>query len=394
VLITPQPYAGEDFIAGGFNTSWASDSPDGTIDTNAAYRSSLIRAAYLAWTNRHPRVAVWDSAELFGTSCNDKTVNSQDPEGQGALLDDSLHYSALAGRRIVQYLTRFLGFSNKRVDTNSAISNITLNNDVFWGRWFNYNGLSNNGADSLITIRGSQEHIFTQTALSHRRTANLLMPKHVIDDAEIAYRIGDRGFMRGILGLTRDIKLYFPASGNTYTILGVVLSVAQTNGDGTREFVTRLVGILLGGLEATSGLAFIYTTSEQGVPFLRRSAGFSIDGSAGGGGIHNPYPVDWIPTAFSFQRGVGTNQIDVKIYAEGGASDGRLVDAAVPGSPHAAPGAIVAEATLNNGIYSSDAMSLNAANWPNGFLFKSTYRLVGRVTSGTLVGLGSFRIRG
>jgi hypothetical protein len=38
-------------------------------------------------------------------------------------------------------------------------------------------------------------------------------------------------------------------------------------------------------------------------------------------------------------------------------------------------------------------MTLNALNWPNGFIFKPNYRLVARVTSGTLIGQGTVTVR-
>jgi hypothetical protein len=94
---------------------------------------------------------------------------------------------------------------------------------------------------------------------------------------------------------------------------------------------------------------------------------------------------------FQFQRGVGTNAIEVKLYAQN-QSDGRLVETGIVGTPWATPGSIVAEGSLGSGIVNA-TLTLNATNWPSGFLFKTNYRLVGRVTSGTMVGQGTFTAR-
>lgn len=401
VLWVPSPYAGEDFVSGSFNTSWASDSPDGTIDTNAALSSSYIRASYLKWANRHPRITVIDTAEIFGTSCNDKSVDSQDPElGAGfPMMDDSLHFSALAGRRLLQLFNRVLGFPTRRGDTATLISNNSLNEQCFWGRWVNYTGLSNSGSDTLLTVRGSPEHVFLEAALGSRRTNSLLKPTYVIEDAERSLFLGDLAFIRGIIGIGRDAKIQFGTEGNIYQCSTIELSSTNTNPDGTFTFVLRLKNVNLGALgEATSGLAFIYASNEGGIPFLRKNLVFNFDGTGStaaqcGGGAWNPYAVTWQPGTFLVQRGNASNAISVEVYVQN-QTDGRLVDGAIAGSPFSSPGALVASGSLINGGFQA-SLTPNAAIWgsPFAFNFKSDYRLVAKVTSGTLVGQASLMIR-
>ena len=400
-LLTPAPFVGEDFIQGGNVTDWLSMSLDGTIDGGAARASEVVRSAYLSWVGKHPRVQVWDSAELFGTRIDDKAVNGQDPEGQGALMDDSLHPSGLAMRRVNQISMRLLGQSRWRQGTGTNISTADMNLNTFWGAWF-FTGQSGSiqGSNSRLSFTGSKEslHLEAET-FSARRTADCRVPAHMLDAAEFALMNGQFGDPRRLLDMKRDVKLRFLNSGNEYTATGVTLSQIGTSPEGYPRFIIDFLNCTIAaGDLAQFQPVYIYTTSRAGVPYQNLNAQFNIcagnDGSSGQllatGGIANPYNFDWYPTVFNFQRGIGTNAIDVKLYAQN-QSDGRLVDG--PLNSGTAPGMIVAEGTINNGVFHG-ALTLNATNWPNGFLFKSSYRLVGRVTSTTLlVGLGGFTAR-
>lgn len=90
ILWVPQPFGSIDFVSGGFTTDWAADAAtwgQASAADNAAYWSGVIRNAYLAWENRHPRVKVFDTAEIYNPGarlnpalhrCDDHRLNCMD----------------------------------------------------------------------------------------------------------------------------------------------------------------------------------------------------------------------------------------------------------------------------------------------------------------------------
>ena len=49
----------------------------------------MFRNVYREWIGQHQRVEVYDSHQLFGERCYDKTVDAQDPWEQGPLIEDA-----------------------------------------------------------------------------------------------------------------------------------------------------------------------------------------------------------------------------------------------------------------------------------------------------------------
>lgn len=393
LLHTPAPFAGEDWFIGPDNfTNWATYPGASTIDEGAALASAAVRSAYRQWVGRHPRVSLWDSqADLFGTSADDKAVDAQDPEGQGALLDDSLHFTDLAGRRIVQHLARALGLPGRRRSDTVTPNFSNEVYDAYWRQAFVIETAATiSGSDTRVALNNDTGELFAKVRRSRRRSGDLLVPLGELDMVRNAEYFGYCN-PRGILTMKRDVKLYFPATGNTYVPTGVSLFTTSTTTDGLPRVIITFAGVNFATADRPAGTeVIVYTTSRLGIPYSQRQMQFSIEPtSTAGGGAHNPYPFDWYPTNYRFQRGVGTNAITVELWAQN-IDDGRLVDGAI--NSVTAPGYRVASISLANGIYQG-TMTPDTSNWPSGFLFKSSYRLVARVTSGTLVGLGTVTVR-
>ena len=140
IMDIPAPFVGEDWSIGPTNyTEWITDAPVGepTIDGGAAASSAEIQRVYKLWNGRSPRVSVFDSTELYGKRIDDKAVNGQDPEGQGPLMDDSLHAADLGQARHVQRLSRFIFGPSLQRDTTEIPwlpGNAQL---AFWGESYN-----------------------------------------------------------------------------------------------------------------------------------------------------------------------------------------------------------------------------------------------------------------
>lgn len=261
LLVIPQPYGGEDFIN---TTQWASDSPlasgtnDEKIKANTAYRSKLIRSAYLEWVNKDTRISVWDSAELFGVRADDVTVDAQDPEGLGDLLDDSLHKSTIGLRRELQYVTRALGVAGRSTNSTLNLAPASITESCFFVREFWVNVCSAAGANTNMTLLSNPEMI--HTGGKQRQ----LLPKLVNQPTKNIELVGLHSDIQDFMRVRGTFKLYFPESGETYTSSGVAPNHSfSENPDGT-----RLCSFVINGVNITKSAqrVIVYITDKAALP--------------------------------------------------------------------------------------------------------------------------------
>lgn len=320
VLRCPQPFGGEDFIQGVNVTQWASDSPDGTIDGGAAARSAEMIAVYREWINRNPRVTVFDAPKLvYGADrCDTVTTDCLDLQVSGtfkgktitnaqrALISDSLHASDLGKFREEQAMMQLLGLTEGRphVAHNFFLGPLFTDwNNIVDGEWFFFQNMSNSGSDTMFQIRPSPENLAWGADIFSILTGS----PSSYGDNQSRMREAERmlftkrlGAIKRMLGWRKQIKFYFPETGNTYTATDITLSSVVTDSD---PFSSQYLTLIAAGVNMGSELAaaqgpdigvsgvpendrsrqrmLIYVTNWDAQPEVRRLLSFPVVGTLG-----------------------------------------------------------------------------------------------------------------
>lgn len=265
-LVIPQPFAGEDFVLGGTNnlTDWAADSPDGTIVTGAAAASADMIAAYREWIGRNPRVEVIDMPRLvYGadrcdnklTDCLDRQIGASHngvsiPIADRRLIFDSLHASNIAKRREEEVKMRHYGLDRggrPSVDDYFVVGTLVDWTKVYAGELMFFEDVTNSAGNTLLRVRASPEHLFWRG-----KQASVLFGTTGYTLANDALAEGERGLFMKQLGALRrllddyrgQIRVWFPATRNTYTITDIQLSTTVVDTDPYAEpyFILSLLG--------------------------------------------------------------------------------------------------------------------------------------------------------
>ena len=258
-LRMPQPFHwGENTDAFDYLTQFGSD-------TVAAECSSRLRTVYNEWANRHPRVLVYDSHKhLFGTSCNDKTVDSQDPLGYGRLIDDGLHPTDLGYRRITQQMAEQWNGKRWVQPTYPSWPSDLLENAVYsetiYVRQLDL-------ANSLMSIDFKpEEWAFGKSAAFNNAGQTISNDQKYW--CELYTKLTVHGMLKRLqsMGAGADsIKIFCHKSGNTYSCSSIGYS--STVNTGGEYYITLSVP----GVTFVSGdigsLFTFYVTDPQAMPF-------------------------------------------------------------------------------------------------------------------------------
>lgn len=370
VLRIPQPFGGLDFIQGVNVTQWASDSPDGTAAGGAAARSAEMISVYRQWVGRNPRVSVFDAPRLvYGADrCDDPGVNCMDLQipanykgktittAQRALISDSLHASDLGKRREEEALMQFYGLSSGRphVDHNLFLGPMFTDwQNIVEGEWFYFEAMSNSGADTSFRVRPSPENLAWGTDLFSvlNGVVNVYGPTHeLMREGERMLLMKRLGALKRIIAWRKEVKFFFPATGNTYTASDIVFSSSTTDSDpfASQYFTLFAKNVNMGAeLAAAQGpdigvtgvpaqdksrqRVLIYVTEFDSLPEIRRPVGLTVVGTLG----CSPDPYNdvsgesWVARTFRCVRtdnSPTTPTITLSIF---NLSDGRLVDGSV-----------------------------------------------------------------
>lgn len=379
LLRLPAPFVHEDFSG---ITEW--------VDADeAAGASAILRTAYLEWSNRHPRVLVWDSHKtLFGLRCDNKATQSQDPEGQGALMSDSLHPTDLGFTRSVQHMSQLL-FGSRRRTTETIVVPPVILSDSYWSRSVRLKDASNSGANTLLSIFLGQEELFISgfrsAALRRGPMSNSINlaagivvspPTERLFDAEMAGLIGDNSVLRELLAIKGSFTIYCTQTGNSYTPTGITLSQVVTNPDGEKYAVLNILGVNMGS-EPKDQTIIVYVTAKFGIPYRdKRRTSFQING-AGRGGAINMFGEDWAVGSYQIFRPNAGGTPTVTLYAQN-QIDGRWVT----GVTFSSPGMPLGTFTFPAGFVGIDFVA--DTNIAGGFTWQAGVRVCAQVTAGTL----------
>lgn len=370
VLRIPQPFGGIDFIQGVNVTQWASDSPDATAAGGAAARSAEMIAVYREWVGRNPRVSVFDAPRLvYGADrCDDHNVNCMDLQLSAnykgktlttehrALISDSLHASDLGKRREEEALMQFYGLSSGRphVDHNFFLGPLFPDwQNIVEGEWFYFEAMFNSGADTSFRVRPSPENLAWGSDLFSvlRNPVNAYGPAHeLMREGERMLLMKRLGALKRMIAWRKEVKFFFPASGNTYTASDIVFSSSTTDSDPfASQYVTMFAKNVNMGAELAAAQGpdigvtgipaqdksrqrvLVYVTEFDSLPEIRRPVGITVVGTLGS----SPDPYNdisgesWVARTFRCVRtdnSPTTPTITLSIFNQ---SDGRLVDGSV-----------------------------------------------------------------
>lgn len=265
-LAMPQPLGGEDFITGAVNiTQWANDA-------ETAEASRRLRVVYREWIGASDRVEVFDSHQaLFGDSCDDLAVDSQDPYlGAGnPLLVDSLHMSDLGYLRLAQMMSMQADPSYPRTPI-FTIEPQTIPEDAVWSGTLYCHGAALGAVTTgLLDFDLSPSQVVgghARASDSGSSQPHSLRQKRAIEDAA---KTANLAVFRQILGVVDKTKLkaYNWANGTTYSLTNLTLSQIVTAGALHYATLSFTSGSTLSGLGA--GPVTFYVTSDAAMPFAR-----------------------------------------------------------------------------------------------------------------------------
>ena len=407
LLDMPAPFVGEEWTISGTTTEWTADvattnPSEQTIDGGAAASSAEIRRCYLGWMDTHPQVSVWDSADLYGTRVDDKSVNGQDPYGRGALLDDSLHVSNLGQSRHIEHISRLM-FGEDKLKPDLVLPSLTTaQQQAPWGEYFaTVEPAFNVSGDASLVLSALPHSLWTKSDQNSALYTDVGVPKANYEAGLQSMYDRGVGSIKRLLSIQGAVNIAFEATGNIYTATSVTLHTESTNTDGNRRFQVRLNGVPFASLatadRALGARAFIYTTEPQQTPFTYLSMQIPVDQA--GGISFNPYQFNWRARRAFFARPNGTGALTVVITANNFA-DGRLVDGSLVSGFPTPRGMEIATINIAAGSYYGE-MTFNTTNFPDGILLKgaananssNVYEVMAFVTAGTLVGTGEVLLR-
>ena len=237
-----------------------------TNDADAANASSILRTVYREWTNRHPRVLVYDSHKhLFGDSCNNKAVDCQDPLGQGAMIEDGLHPSNLGYRRITQQMAEQWSGKRWTQPTFPAWPSDLVENAVYSETVYVQDIDTGLG---LITIGfRPQEWAFGVPAAYNNESQTIANDQKIW--LEIYARLTVHGVIKRLQNMGNGagtIKLFCHKTGNSYTCSSSIVYSSMTNSGGSYCVVLSVPGVTFVSGDKGSLFTF-YVTDPQAIPF-------------------------------------------------------------------------------------------------------------------------------
>jgi lysophospholipase L1-like esterase len=373
ILRMPQPFAHEDFLG---ITQWV-DSEE------AAEASARLRTVYLAWVGVNQRVTVYDSHKLFGLRCDDKTVDAQDPWGEGALIEDALHPRALGYRRVAQDIARMLapGYGTPRI----AVEPTAIPKDALWAVTLQCRQPAlGGGTSAVVEFELSPSHVIAggQGYVSFAADEDKLTPLADKPLIEAAKFLGRLSAFRELVAVPKKDKLlaYSHATGTTASLSA--LSIAQIVTNFTPHYAQLNVAAAdLAGFGG--GPVTFYVTDKSALPFASRHVvSTSMTGAEKIFGV--PVLGDTIGGGSAIRKANGNSPV-VTVYHQNQA-DGRYVNGP---DNYAAPGKPVGTFTWA-AWWQRATFAFDPVNYPAGSITLSATNdvLFAQQTAGTLADLG------
>jgi hypothetical protein len=281
VIRLPQPFGGfAGYVLGGDDyTRFEVDASDGTRITGAAEQTQVLYRELRKWIGRNPRIEVFDTAaEVYPeercdnrlTQCLDRQVTAtfngfSVPAANRALIFDALHYEQLGATREEQALMRWYGLTGgadrASFDQYQILGSRLSQENIVDGEWLHWEECSNSGGNTLMKVRVSVENFFWRGPLHTllQGGGNTMMPVHrALSDGERALFMKRHGVISRLVNDFRgQIRVFFPFTGNIYTVPDIALSSFTTDGD---PFSSRFASLQFTGVNMGAETAAHNTT--------------------------------------------------------------------------------------------------------------------------------------
>lgn len=260
LLMMPQPFYHIDYLG---ITQWVNAA-------EAREASRRLRVVYREWIGKSDRVEVYDShLNLFGDYCDDNTVDAQDPVlGAGnILIDDSLHHSLLAARRMAQQVdNQIRGSVNRQLKINTVPDSV-LRYDMWATTLYTHQTASNGATSSSMIFQAGPEAVIGQQRQYLLRDKN-----NITGPVERLKPLVELGAVMPLTGLRELLNIYGVsgfyayswASGVTTTLTGVSLTGWQDN-NGTNAPLLTISSPDLTGFGG--GKVTFYVTDATNLPY-------------------------------------------------------------------------------------------------------------------------------
>jgi lysophospholipase L1-like esterase len=365
LLVLPQPFVPESFS----NTvSWANANEAATL-------SARMRTLYLEWVGRDPRVTVYDShKDLFGLRIDDKAADALDPVTNAPLMSDSLHPTDLGFRRVAQRLARKMNPNIRRLADYPVFPTANETAASFAVPVY-VNNVEVSG--TLLTLYSDPVMALGGRLAGKVTGANPVSLGNAVKYMEAMWGAGNSGVYQQLRSLYNSaVKIFFPASGNSYDCTTFRLSQTVPAG-GSNDAYDKYS--ITGTTIAETGPAMLYVENWYEHPFSSPDLlTVSVDRDTD------------IIVPFRGKRGMRAElfSVDAARIGFGGIAasfDLHFINV----NNGATAGTLAFSTAFSAGLALSNLGSLNAGNFPNGVLMDARgntpfgFRLTNFVNFGT-----------
>ncbi len=335
-----------------------------------------------------------------------QSVASQTISTYAGTIDDSLHFSNLGARRILESFAHQFGLVGRRklssidgsaVGNDSTAYTQILTNARWSGSFWKQGGVKS-GANMLLQLLPSPESLFLRGNPKDRYSEARQSAYGDAIRAEASLRMADLGRIRQLIDLKGGAIKYYQigGTGTIYTATSIQLSSIPSD---PFYFAIQLNGVD-SSAEPNEGEVVVWIENSDGLPFFSPKQLLIPHFGLYGMGF-NAHAATWTPTVFKFARpGVGDGPMSVDLHLQN-QPDGRFVEVGSVSTLNNGDnnGYLVGTWLLPNSFVEAPSFTPNAANiaaavaaglfgWSTGvFPLKSGNRL--RTRSSAASGTGS-----